>query len=94
MGGPRRCLLLRVSGRVQGVCFRLYAKQEAERLGITGWVRNMADGSVAAMICGDGSQLAAMQAWMARGPSMAHVEDMQAKAVEDDDPPASFRIVY
>lgn len=94
MGGHMRCLLLRVSGRVQGVCFRHYAKQEADRLGVTGWVRNMADGSVEAIICGDGSQLAAMQAWMARGPSMAHVESMYATAVEDGDPPASFRIVY
>ena len=62
------CELVRICGDVQGVCFRHYAKREAERLGISGWVKNVSDGSVEALICGGDGQLAAMREWLSRGP--------------------------
>jgi len=89
-----RCLLVRIAGRVQGVCFRHYASQEAERLGITGWVKNAPNGDVEALICGNGEQLAAMQVWLARGPSMAQVENMHAAPAELCEMPVSFRISF
>ena len=71
-----------VTGRVQGVAFRWYAVQEAERLGVRGWVRNKPDGSVAAHLEGDDEAVDAMVDWCHRGPSYAsvrHVAVMEAQ---------------
>lgn len=65
-----------ISGRVQGVWFRGSMAQEAQRLGVTGWVRNRADGSVEAMVAGTAEQVAAIMNWARRGPpnaTVAHV---------------------
>jgi acylphosphatase len=84
---------VKVTGRVQGVAFRWYAVQEAERLGVRGWVRNEPDESVAAHLEGDDEAVAAMVAWCRRGPSSAVVRDV---AVTDARPTgaASFNIRY
>lgn len=71
------CLLARIRGRVQGVCFRHYTEQEANRLGIRGWVRNMPDGSVEACIAGNETQMCAMKRWLQHGPSYASVEHVE-----------------
>ena len=68
-----------ISGRVQGVCFRMYACDEATRLGLTGWVRNLREGSVEALAEGEEEALAGFLAWCRRGPPHARV----AAAVED-----------
>src|SRR3954452_19213374 len=70
-----RAVSVKVTGRVQGVAFRWYAVQEAERLGVTGWVRNEPDGSVAAHVEGEDSAVGALGAWGVRGPSFAPVRD-------------------
>ncbi len=67
---------VKVTGRVQGVAFRWYAAQEAERLGVRGWVRNEPDESVAAHLEGDDHAVEAMVAWCRRGPSSARVRDV------------------
>ena len=67
---------VKVRGRVQGVSFRWYAVQEAERLGVRGWVRNEPDGSVAAHLEGDDEAVAAMVEWCSSGPSYASVRDV------------------
>lgn len=63
-----------ISGRVQGVWFRGSMVQEACRLGVMGWVRNRADGSVEAMVAGTAEQVAAIMNWARRGPPNAMVE--------------------
>lgn len=63
-----------ISGRVQGVAFRACMVREAQLLGITGWVRNRADGSVEAMVAGTAEQVAAIMNWARRGPPAADVE--------------------
>lgn len=68
-----RAVTVTVTGRVQGVAFRWYAVQEAERLGVTGWVRNEPDGSVAAHLEGDDGAVDAMVEWCRQGPSYASV---------------------
>ncbi len=60
-------------GQVQGVWFRESMRQEARRLGITGWVRNRLDGTVEAVVQGTPEAVAAMVRWTERGPERAHV---------------------
>lgn len=72
-----------VEGRVQGVSFRYYTCQEAARLGVSGWVRNLADGRVEAVYEGPRTAVEEMLAWTRRGPTWAHVD---AIAVHDEEP--------
>ena len=68
---------LRITGRVQGVGFRDALCREAEGLGVTGWVRNLADGGVEALAQGDAEALAALLDWARRGPPAARVERVE-----------------
>lgn len=63
-----------ITGRVQGVSYRASAAHEARRLGLTGWVRNRADGTVELEAEGSDDQVAALLAWCGRGPPAARVE--------------------
>ena len=62
-----------VSGRVQGVCYRMYACEEAQRLKLTGWVRNKFDGTVEIMAEGDEEAISGFLGWCRQGPSHARV---------------------
>lgn len=86
------CLIVKIEGRVQGVCFRHYAREEALRLGISGWVRNCADGSVEALICGSNIEL--MLEWLRQGPPSADVASLSSTPIDVDLEPASFEIRY
>ena len=66
-----------VEGRVQGVFFRAHMQREARSHGITGWVRNLADGSVEAVLEGRETGLAAMLDWCRQGPPHASVRDVR-----------------
>lgn len=74
---------LRVTGHVQGVFFRDSCRQEAERLGLAGEVRNMPDGSVEIVAEGPPDALEELTAWSRQGPSRARVEDVR---VSSEDP--------
>ncbi len=73
-----------VYGRVQGVGFRWFTCQEAQRLGLVGWVRNLRDGSVEIHAQGTESQIDAMQAWAAHGPPSAHVDNLRAMSCQPE----------
>ncbi len=60
-------------GRVQGVWYRASTKDEADRLGVKGWVRNLDDGSVEAHAEGEATKVDALVAWMKQGPPLARV---------------------
>jgi len=81
-----------VSGRVQGVGFRWHTRAQAEALGLAGWVRNLPDGRVEAWIEGDEREIEAMLAWLARGPTAAHVRGIEA-VVRAPEGHAGFRQV-
>jgi acylphosphatase len=66
-----------VRGVVQGVGFRHAMKREAQRLGLSGWVRNRANGSVEAVAVGDDDALDALHHWARRGPPSAHVDGVE-----------------
>ena len=68
---------LKITGRVQGVGFRYHMIRTARELGVTGWVRNRHDGSVETVIQGSPEAVAAMIAWMRRGPPGAAVADVR-----------------
>ena len=85
-----RAIRALITGRVQGVWFRGWTVQEAEKRGITGWVRNLRDGSVEALFCGSQAALDDMLAACREGPPQARVENIELK---DADPPAEARFV-
>lgn len=77
-----RCLRCLVSGRVQGVFYRASARNEAQRLGINGYAKNLADGRVEVMACGPPQALQVFKAWLQRGPSAAEVSDVSCESVQ------------
>ncbi|XZG69017.1 acylphosphatase [Chitinibacteraceae bacterium HSL-7] len=79
-------VLVRISGKVQGVGFRWATVTEARRLKLTGWVRNRRDGSVEAHFEGPSATVDAMLAWCNTGPVHARVD---AVALSDT-PPGGF----
>jgi acylphosphatase len=77
-----------IRGRVQGVGFRDAMRWEAERLGVTGWVRNCRDGTVEAVVAGDNATVAEIVQWAHRGPPAAKVTEVVV--VETDGSFAAF----
>ena len=75
----RRCW---VSGRVQGVYYRASTASQARRLGVTGYARNLADGRVEVLACGEPEAVDALCAWLWEGPPAARVTGVR---VEDAD---------
>ena len=65
-----------VSGRVQGVNFRYYTQRQAQAEGVTGWVRNNADGRVEVLFEGEESNVQSLVQWCRIGPSGARVDDV------------------
>jgi acylphosphatase len=68
-----------VHGRVQGVSFRYYTNMRAEELGLTGWVRNLPDGTVEVVAEGSRAQLDRLLGFLNQGPIGARVSSVEAK---------------
>jgi len=81
----RRCY---VSGRVQGVFFRASTQQQAERLGVTGYARNLPDGRVEVLACGKAERVDALCEWLHSGPAHAVVAAVHCEPASDDTPPS------
>ena len=71
-----------VSGRVQGVAFRWYTRDQALELGVRGWVRNLADGRVEAWVEGEDEAVEAMRRWLEAGPAQARVTQAEVREGE------------
>ena len=71
-----------ISGRVQGVCFRMETREQAMLHGLTGWVRNLADGRVEVMASGEEAQLKQLHEWLKKGPEHAKVVNLEATELE------------
>lgn len=84
----RRCI---VRGRVQGVFFRASAAQRASELGLRGYARNLADGTVEVLAAGAEEAVDAMCAWLRQGPPAARVDAVSVTPVDVPEPlPAGF----
>lgn len=68
------CLRSLISGRVQGVGYRYSTREKAMALGLAGWVRNLPDGRVEAVVEGDRTQVIRLVEWLQSGPSAARVD--------------------
>jgi acylphosphatase len=66
-----------VRGRVQGVFFRAETQARAQSLGLAGWVRNTADGSVEAVLEGEQNLVESMVEWCRHGPAGANVDEVE-----------------
>jgi acylphosphatase len=73
-----------VTGLVQGVGFRFFAQAEAERLGISGYVRNRRDGRVEAYAIGTPEQLAQFRARLEKGPRLSSVRSVAEESADID----------
>ncbi|HEX5258845.1 MAG TPA: acylphosphatase [Sphingomicrobium sp.] len=76
---------VRVTGRVQGVFFRAWTRNEARSLGVDGWVRNFTDGSVEAHLEGDETQVDELIRRMRHGPPHAEVMDVEVSETAAED---------
>lgn len=83
---------LRVTGRVQGVGFRWFVRQQARRLGLSGWVRNDDDGAVTLEVGGPAEAIAAIRAAVARGPDGASVEQVESLPPGTSELPVPFAV--
>jgi acylphosphatase len=81
-----------VRGRVQGVGFRWFVEREAHLLGIAGWVRNNADGSVEVLAQGTRDQLSGLHSRLREGPRAARVDDVDVSSAKPVNGTGSFRI--
>jgi acylphosphatase len=82
----------RIGGRVQGVGYRFSTEREAKRLGLTGWVRNERNGSVALEAQGAADKVEALIAWCRRGPPGARVSGVDVEELSDIEGESGFEI--
>ncbi len=67
------CIHCYVEGKVQGVWFRASTEKKATELGVTGWARNLPDGRVEVMACGEKEKISELHEWLKHGPELAKV---------------------
>ncbi|HET7175306.1 MAG TPA: acylphosphatase [Gammaproteobacteria bacterium] len=83
----KRCL---VSGRVQGVFYRASTAERARALGVTGHAKNLPDGRVEVLACGEEATVAALCEWLWQGPPAAKVTAVEIIAEQIDRAPTGF----
>ncbi len=86
------CRRYLVRGRVQGVGFRWFVEREAHALGLSGWVRNNADGAVEVLAVGTNEQLAALKQKLQQGPRAARVDAVDENLAQAPPDLKTFRI--
>ena len=87
-----KTIRLHIAGKVQDVFFRAEAKKVADRLGLTGWVKNDEDGGVTCVVHGDQDQLGQFLKWCKNGPGAARVDHVESSPFNFDEVFASFEI--
>jgi acylphosphatase len=85
-----RCVKCWVSGKVQGVWYRGSTQSQAAGLGVTGYARNLPDGRVEVLACGQAPDVQALNEWLWQGPRLAEVNDIKCEEVTVDPLPDEF----
>ncbi len=70
---------LLISGKVQGVCYRVSCQEVAQELGLTGWVKNLSTGQVEVLAQGEKEKIEKLIAWCKKGPKGASVENVESE---------------
>lgn len=73
----KRCCHVWVAGRVQGVWFRARTCDQAQKLGLDGWVRNLSDGRVEVLVQGSDAGVSRLLEWLETGPPLARVDQLE-----------------
>ena len=76
------CKRCRVTGRVQGVFYRASTQQQADKNNLTGYARNLPDGSVEVLACGQPQAVEALCDWLWQGPSHARVDSVECSEIQ------------
>ncbi|MCG6970437.1 MAG: acylphosphatase [Gammaproteobacteria bacterium] len=84
------CVKCLVSGKVQGVWFRGNTQNQAQQLGLTGYVHNLPDGRVEVLACGNAENLRILQDWLWQGPRLAEVTDVHCEPATINPLPGEF----
>lgn len=93
MNNTPQAFRFRVKGVVQGVSFRLATQAHAQSLGLDGWVRNRADGSVEGEARGTAAAAEQLHRWLHQGPPLARVSAVEWARTEDCDQTPGFRVI-
>jgi acylphosphatase len=80
--GPVQCRICHVNGRVQGVYYRSSTQKQAQSLGVRGSARNLPDGRVEVIMCGDDDALESLIVWLWQGPQFAEVNDVTCSSID------------
>jgi acylphosphatase len=78
------CVRIFISGKVQGVGYRFSTRQQAQKLGVNGWVKNLPDGRVEAVLVGDRPAVENMIQWCRVGPAAAVVKNITVEEIESE----------
>jgi acylphosphatase len=82
-----------IKGRVQGVSYRYYTREEAQSLGLSGWVRNLDNGCVEAEIVGPRETVERLIQWCRKGPPHARVDGVEEEWLDEDGAESHHRFV-
>ncbi len=70
-----------VSGRVQGVWFRAFVREQAQKSNVTGWAKNTSDGRVEVLLCGEDAAVQGMELALAKGPPLSKVTQVSGESL-------------
>ncbi len=77
------CFRAIISGKVQGVFFRANTKKQAQKLNLVGYAKNLPDGTVEVIACGDEKDIEILKKWLQHGPDTAHVTAVQFEIISN-----------
>ncbi|MCB1734965.1 MAG: acylphosphatase [Gammaproteobacteria bacterium] len=86
------CLRCWVRGRVQGVWFRASTREQAQRLALNGYAKNLADGRVEVLACGQADHVECLREWLRTGPPLADVEQVVCERVAQEPEQTGFSV--
>lgn len=86
------CKRFVITGRVQGVFYRQGTFEQAEKLNLTGWVRNLNNGAVECLACGESDAIESLARWLEAGPPAAKVTGVTSEALPWEDVYQNFKV--